>query len=102
MDIDKDASSHRYWESLPLRGSGGIVLDVKKGLISLVHHQSDCVGQSVAGTADVPARVNDVTLRLNLKYQGKLHSYICFKISLTYLRVSVSRLGYQEIWMNRF
>ena len=60
------AKTHPYGESLPLRGAGGEVLDVEEGLVPLVDHKPDGVGQAVAGAACVPARVNNITLSLNL------------------------------------
>ena len=60
------AKTHPYGESFPLRGAGGVVLDVEERLIPLVDHEPDGVGQAIAGAALVPASVNNITLGLNL------------------------------------
>ena len=53
-------------ESFPLTGASSVVLDVEEGLVPLVDHQTDGVGETVTGAALVPARVNNITLGLNL------------------------------------
>ena len=58
--------THLDGESLPLFGAGSVVLDVEEGLVALVDHQPDGVGQAVAGTARVPTGVDHVTLGLHL------------------------------------
>ena len=58
--------SYRYWESLPLRWSRCIILDVEKRLVSFVHHETNCVSQSITWATWVPAGIDHVDFCLNL------------------------------------
>ena len=58
--------SYPDWEAFPLTGASSVVLDVEEGLVPLVDHQTDGVSETVAGAALIPARVDNITLGLNL------------------------------------
>ena len=76
-------TSYPDGESFPLAGASSVVLHVEKGLVPLVDHQPYGVGQTVAGAAFVPARVNNITLGLNLG--RKLYYMFTFLLFYNYL-----------------
>ena len=81
-------TSYPDGESFPLAGASSVVLHVEEGLVPLVDHQPYRVGQTVAGAAFVPARVNNITLGLNLGRKFLLLLFFYFYNSLDSLEGS--------------